>query len=110
MWYARNKFYSETVEENLQEAKIVVTQNPLGQTTLILTVRSKSVMQYHSFDFQRKFFPLGKSWHSLNPIMVLDVTAASNPPPEFILSPRYDNCVTVSTYSCNFSFLTSTFL
>ena len=44
--------------------------------------------------FQRKFLLLGKSWHSLNftnPNMVLDVTVASHQPPEFIMSPRYEN-------------------
>ena len=48
MWYTRNKFYSETAEENLQEAKIACNAESLGHTTLILTVRCKSAMQYHT--------------------------------------------------------------
>ena len=42
--------------------------------------------------FKGKFLPQSKSWHSLNlthPNLVLDVTAATHPPPEFILPPRY---------------------
>ena len=57
-------------------------------------------------------FPQSKSWHSQNfthPILVLDVTTASHPPPEFILRPWYENSVTVFTSSCNFSFWSSTF-
>ena len=37
--------------------------------------------------------PQSKSWHSLNfahPILVIDVTLALHPPPEFILSPRHE--------------------
>ena len=58
------------------------------------------------FDFQMNFFLQCKSWHSLNfthPNPVLDVTAISHPPIEFILSHRHKNSATVSTSSCNFT-------
>ena len=48
MWHIRNKFYSEAAEENLQEAKIACDAESLGHTTLILTVRCKRAMYYHT--------------------------------------------------------------
>ena len=57
--------------------------------------------------FRGNFFPQSKSWHSLNHThanLVLDVTFATHPPPQFILSPRYEHSVTVSTSPFNFSF------
>ena len=44
------------------------------------------------FYFERNLFSQSKSRHSLNatyPILVVDITAASHPPPEFILFPSY---------------------
>ena len=57
--------------------------------------------------FRGNFFLQSKSWHSLNfshPILVLDCTVASHPPPMFILLPRYEKSAAVSTTSCNISF------
>ena len=46
MWYTRNKFYGETAEENLQEPKIACAAESPGHTTLILTVRCKSLLHF----------------------------------------------------------------
>ena len=59
------------------------------------------------------FFLQSKSKHSLNithPNLVLDVITTTHPPPGLHLLPRYDNSVTVSTSSCDFSLRSSTFL
>ena len=73
---------------------------------------SHTASVYRFFDFQRKYIPKSKSWRFLNfthPNMALDATAASHPPPLFIMSPIYGNPVTVSTSSFNFAFWSSTF-
>ena len=48
MWYTRNKFYSETAEENLQEAKIACDAETPWTYNIDINSQKQSVIQYHT--------------------------------------------------------------
>ena len=94
--------------------KIAISFWPRGHVSLPWSIADLTQLLYTiHLIFKGNFFLQSKSKHSLNithPNLVLDVITTTHPPPVLNLLPRYDNSVTVSTSSCNFSLRSSTLL